>query len=415
MTRAGQRVEFAPGALGALPSILAGLGADRVFVVTDAGLRAVGILDRVLDLLKAPAPRTAPVGLRTAVFDAVRANPTTQDLDGAADAVRALAPSAGSSTGRCVVLAVGGGSVLDAAKGIALLATNACRAVDLHCRDLPPVPGLAVVAVPTTAGTGAETNGFGVVEHTDPVSAVTTKVYIGHDSVRPQVAVLDPELTVGLPPAVTAATGIDALVHGVESLASRGATAHSAQFAREAVGLVARWLPVAVADGTDLRARSQLLLGAHCAGQALTLSGLGLVHGIGHSLTNHFHTPHGVALAAVLPEVMTFYLAADQDPDGGVDGRADDGRVDDGRGAATRAAYAVVAEAMAAGSHPTAAVEAVTELAVSVGVRKPLRELGLTGQAVPSVARGAVEDVVSANGPRAALYRDVQQLLEAAL
>ncbi|MFF3560863.1 iron-containing alcohol dehydrogenase [Streptomyces sp. NPDC002574] len=103
-----------------------------------------------------------------------------------------------------------------------------------------------------------------------------------------------------------AATGIDALVHGVESLASLGASPLSAAYAAQAVAMVGRWLPVAHADGSDLETRSHLMLGAHLAGQALTLSGLGLVHGIGHSLTAHTGTPHGVALAAVLEEVMAF-------------------------------------------------------------------------------------------------------------
>jgi alcohol dehydrogenase class IV len=366
----GARVEFGAGAVARLPDAVASLGQARAFVVTDPGVRAAGVLDRVLAVLVA-------AGLEHAVFDGIRPNPTTGDLDAAGRQARAF--------GAAAVVAVGGGSALDAAKGIALLATNPGSAADFDHRREPPASGLPVVAVPTTAGTGAETNGFGVIE--DP--AARCKVYLGHRSVRPGVCILDPELTLGLPRAATAATGIDALVHGIESLASRGSSPLSAAYATQAVAMVSRWLPVAVDDGADLEARAQLLLGAHLAGRALTLSGLGLVHGIGHSLTNHFRTPHGVALAAVLPEVMAWCAQ---------------------ESAAARAAQATAALAMGVPD----AVEAARALAEGIGVRRPLRELGLTAGTVGSVARGAVDDVVSANSPRRPTRDDVETLLHAA-
>ncbi len=351
----------------------ASLGRSRVFVVTDPGLRSAGVLGRVLGALAAS-------GIEHAVFEGIRPNPSTTDLDAAGEQVRAFCAADGEGV---AVLAVGGGSALDSAKGIALLATNPGVAADFDYRREPPGAGLPVIAVPTTAGTGAETNGFGVIED----AAARCKIYVGHSSVRPRAAVLDPELTLGLPRAATAATGFDALVHGIESLASRGATPLSAAYATQAVAMVSRWLPVAVRDGTDVEARAQLLLGAHLAGRALTLSGLGLVHGIAHALTNHFHTVHGVALAAVMPEVMA-YCAQDAGP-----------------------AYAAAAVAMGCGDP----IEAVTDLAASIGVRRPLRELGLTVETVPSVARDAVQDAVSLNSPRTPTPPDVEHLLRAAL
>jgi alcohol dehydrogenase class IV len=293
-----------------------------------------------------------------------------------------------------VVVALGGGSVLDAAKVTALLATNPGRAADYDYRREPLRAGLPVLAVPTTAGTGAETNGFGVVEVViDGVvegGAARRKIYLGHDSVRPRVAVLDPELTLALPSAATAATGMDALVHGIESLASRGATPVSTGYARRAVALAGRWLPEAVAHGESLEARSQMLLAAHLAGRALTLSGLGLVHGLGHTLTTLLGTVHGVALAAVLPEVMDFC--------------ADGSRH-------ARLAYSVAARALGSDD----AITTVADLATGVGVRSSLSRLGLTGEAVAQVARAAVEDVVSANSPRPASQADVEDLLRAAM
>lgn len=359
-------LEFGPGAVARVPALVDGLGGAAAFVVTDAGLRATGIVARVVGDL-------AAAGLRTEVFDGVGPNPSTTAVEHGATTLRAF--------GSCVVVAIGGGSVLDAAKGIALLATqHGARATD----DLwsSPTPGLPLVAVPTTAGTGAETNGFGVVEDT----CAKRKVYLGHASVRPRVAVLDPELTVGLPPAATAATGFDALVHGVESLASRGANPVSDAAAAQAVALVGRWLPVAVDDGTDLEARAQLLLGAHLAGQALTVSGLGLVHGIAHAVTAHTGTPHGVALASVNEQVMRW--SAD----------------------AAAQAYSRAGAALGTGD----AVAGIAALVEDIGVRRPLRELGVDRELLPVLAAAAVVDPVTANAPRIPTEDDVREILDAA-
>jgi alcohol dehydrogenase len=281
--------------------------------------------------------------------------------------------------GPAAIVALGGGSAMDAAKGIALLAVNPGTAEEFDYRDEPAHPGLPIVAIPTTAGTGAETNGFGVIEDTTR----RCKVYIGHDTVRPRIAMLDPELTIGVPAPVTAATGIDALVHGIESLSSRGANPISIGYARQAVRMVAAWLPSAVEDGTDLEARAQLILGAHLAGQALTISGLGLVHGIAHALTAHTGTPHGVALAAVLRPVMEF------------------------NGETARGSYEWVAEAMQAKD----AILAVDDLVERVGVRRPLRELGCIRNMLPDIAAAAIADAVTANSPRLPAQDDVLEIL----
>ena len=187
----GPVVDFGPGAVARIPGHLAGLGVRRVLVVTDAGLRAAGVVDAVV------APVGA-AGLAVEVDDAVTGNPSVALVEEGAERARAL--------GVDVVLALGGGSSLDAAKGIALLAPTPGARAD--GTGAAPGAGLPVVAVPTTAGTGAETNGFGVLE--DPASR--QKVYCGDVSVVPRVAVLDPELTHGLPARPTAATGVDALV-----------------------------------------------------------------------------------------------------------------------------------------------------------------------------------------------------------
>jgi len=355
------RIEFGVGAVARLPACVDRFESRRVLLVTDAGLRAAGVVARVVALLER-------AGLDVTVHDAIAPNPTSATLDEAADVVRGL--------GGCVVVALGGGSVLDAAKGIALLGTNAGPAHELGAVVRP---GLPVVAVPTTAGTGAETNGFGVIED----ERACRKIYLGDDSVRPRVSVLDPELTVGLPPAATAATGMDALVHGIESLASRRSNPVSAAYATEAVRLVSGSLVAAVDDGTDLEARAQLLMGAHLAGLALSISGLGIVHGLAHATTAHTGAVHGLALSAVLAEVMTRTKAVAAEP------------------------YARVAVAMGAAD----AVSGAVALADRVGARRPLRELGVTAALVGPIAAGALADVVSCNHPRRMALDEVEQVV----
>ncbi|WP_432251204.1 iron-containing alcohol dehydrogenase family protein [Streptomyces sp. HNM1019] len=357
------RIEFGPGRIGQLPALIAATGHHRAFVVTDRGLRAAGVLEPVLKALEA-------AGLEHAVYDEVAPNPSTANVDAGAARARAF--------GTAAVVALGGGSVLDAAKGIALLVGNLGATAADADGLWEAADGLPLIAIPTTSGTGAETNGFGVIEDT----AACRKVYIGHPSVKPRAALLDPELTLGLPAPATAATGIDALVHGIESLASRGANPISTAYATQAVAMVSRALPTAYHNGSDLDARAELMLGAHLAGQALTLSGLGLVHGIGHALTAHTGTPHGVALAAVLEEVMEFNAPA------------------------ARGAYEQVARAMrlappADGDWARAAIEGVREIAGTVEVKRPLRTLGADRAMLPSIAAGAVTDPVTKNNPLA--------------
>lgn len=356
-------VEFGAGAIARLPLALAALGVDRVFLVTDPGLTAVGVVARVLGPL-------GEAGVDAEVYDQVHANPSTEDVVAAAAAGDRLLERGRTGLG---VLAVGGGSALDVAKGVGLLLAAEFRDLTslLRAGDHPGVP---LVAVPTTAGTGAETNGFGVLA--DPVTH--TKVYLGADSVRPRLALLDPELTIGVPPSVTAATGMDALVHGIESLASAGAHPLSEAYAARAVRLVDTHLERAVADGTDLEARTGMLLGAHLAGRALTLSGLGLVHGIAHATTGHTGAPHGLALSAVLDAVM------------------------DASAPAADAAFHEVAAALGiVDRHDPvrAAIDRCRQLAETVGARRSLGELGASAAMLPSIAADALADPVSRNAP----------------
>ncbi|MEY9966844.1 alcohol dehydrogenase class IV [Streptacidiphilus sp. MAP12-16] len=373
------RIEFGAGSLQRLPDAVVGVGKHRVFLVTDPGIKACGVLAQVLDVL-------AAAGIETEVYDGVEPNPSTATIDAAAAQLRRF--------GDAAVVPVGGGSSLDAAKGISLAAVNGGQAADYDYRNEPKQPALPLIAVPTTAGTGAETNGFGVIEN----RAAHCKIYLGHASAQPVVSILDPILTVGLPSAATAATGLDALVHGIESLTSRSRNPLSEAYAHQAVRLVYRWLPAAVTDGTDLEARAQLLLGAHLAGLALSISGLGLVHGIAHAVSARTGAAHGLALGSVLDHVLAFNL---------VDATSAYAELSFDLGiACTDRQEEANAEAVA---------PACRAFAERVGAHTTLAGLGCDAAMVPDLARTALADAVTANNPRQPSQPELEALLLAAL
>jgi alcohol dehydrogenase len=359
---------FGAGSITALPSLVASLGGQAALVVTDAALAATGVITSVTDLL-------AAAGVPASVFSGVRANPTTADLAAgaaAASGLLALKP---------VVVAVGGGSPIDAAKGIALAAVNPQRGRELDYRSDFAAPALPLIAVPTTAGTGAETNAFGVVTDEER----HRKFYVGHASTMPAAAVLDPGLTFGLPPGPTAATGMDALTHALESYLSVRANPWSAGIALQVIRMVREFLPRAVADGTDPEARAQMLLAAHMAGVAMASTGLGACHAIAHALGGRFNVAHGVALTMVLPQVLAFSEPACAD------------RLAD--------------VALALGGEPA---DAVAELAASVGMTHSLSDFGIGPSSFDQIAADALDDEVLDNAPRRPSEADVITMLAAA-
>ena len=368
---------FDNGAVKQLPGIVRDTGADAVMIVTDATLAQTPVIGHVTyELAEAEIP--------VHVFTGVHPNPTTDDLAAGAAAVS-------ETDGKHIALvAVGGGSPIDAAKGIAIAAVNPQRGRDLDYRNHFAGPALPIIAVPTTAGTGAETNAFGVV--TDPEAH--RKFYVGHATSMPAAAILDPELTVGLPPSQTAATGMDALTHALESYLSINHNPWSDGIALQVIKLVARNLPRAVEDGTDLDARAQMLLAAHMAGVAMANTGLGIAHAIGHSLGGRWNIAHGVTLTMVLPDVLRFNLPV---------------RIQ---------RIADIAFALGVGDthadvdrNAASAIDAVAELRERVGLTKKLGDFGITDADYAQIAADALDDEVLANTPRQPSAADIVAIL----
>jgi alcohol dehydrogenase class IV len=376
------RVVFGVGAVRRLPELVAAAGGSRVFVVTDPGVVAAGVADGAL----------AEVVLPSTVYSEVEPNPSGATIESGAAALRAYGLD-GS-----VIVAIGGGSAMDAAKAIDLCATNDIPVWDLEYDGPSLTPGRPIVAIPTTAGTGSEAHTFAVVTHEE----IGRKDYIGHPSLLPYATILDPELTLGLPEGVTAATGVDALTHSLESLLSRNGNPFAEATALGVIRIVAEWLPRAVADGTDLEARSQMLMASHLAGVGQASgTGVGLVHALGHALGTRGRLAHGTALAVVLPEVLSFYAA---EP-----GLRD--RELALVGVALRAASATEQEATAAG----AAIGQLRQFLRSLGQRPTLRSLGFDDALLDVVAQDAIDDAAIKNSPRLPSLVEARALLASVL
>ena len=375
------RVRFGVGALATLPELVGAVGASRAFVVTDPGVVRSGVIDQVVAVLE-------PAGIDATVFDGVEPNPGTSTV------TRGSAVLADLGLEGTVVIPVGGGSSMDSAKVIALHAANGGEVLALGYHRDDIAPGPPVIAIPTTAGTGAETNTYGVI--TDETAG--RKDYVGHPSVLPQWSVLDPALTVGVPPAATAATGVDAMTHSLESLLSRNPNPFAEGIALQVIRTVREWLPRAVTDGTDLEARSQLLLASHLAGIGQQSgTGVGLVHALGHAIGTRGRLPHGLALAVVEPEVCAFY--ADQP------------------GLRDRELH-LVGVALGAAS-PTedpatgaiAAIGALRGFLADLGLRPRLSTLGFDDALLDTVAQDAVDDAAINNSPRLPSLAEARAIL----
>ena len=374
------KVVFGVGALARLPSQVERLKMTNPLVVSDPGVVKAGLVERARDVLR-------HAGIAHQLFDRVQLDPTEQDAFDGLDAFR---------QGKCDgVIAIGGGSPLDAAKLIQLLVTHEpplsryddATGGDRFVRDdLPPL-----IAIPTTAGTGSEVSRSGVATLKD----TGRKTVIFSPYLLPKAAICDPELTVGLPPGPTAATGMDAFTHCLEAYVATGVHPLADALAIDGIARVARSLAIAVRNGSDLVARSEMMVAAMEGAMAFQ-KGLGACHALAHALTPISRIHHGLANAIALPTVMEF-----------------------NRGACTaRLARA----AIAMGDNPLArpevlaenAVERVRQLNAEIGIPGRLRDAGVNETDLPRVASRAFEDASHRTNPRACTEGDLLAMLQAA-
>lgn len=289
------RVVFGAGALNRVGDLTREMGGKRVLVVSDEGIRQAGHVDRVVALL-------AEAGIESRVFTDVQPNPTTDDVDRGLEVARAAGIEA--------FVAIGGGSSMDCAKGINFLLTNGGRIQDYWGAGKASLPMLPLIAIPTTAGTGSEAQSFAIIAD----ATTHVKMACGDKKAACRIAILDPELTLSMPPGVTAATGIDAISHALESYVTTRRNPVSQLFARRAWRLLSDGFPAVtqgvsqgqISAGELLAARGAMLLGAHLAGAAIENSMLGATHALANPLTAQFGITHGLAVGIMLPHVIRF-------------------------------------------------------------------------------------------------------------
>ncbi len=288
---APRQIAIGGGALAELPATLARFGLAKPLIVTDPYIRGCGILERAQDVL-------ARAGLSAQVFADTVPDPTTAVIE---TGVQVLA--AGDFD--CLV-AIGGGSSIDTAKGISVLAANGGRMRDYKVPNEIPQAGLPVIAVPTTAGTGSEVTRFTVVTDTE----TDEKMLIAGLACCPLAAIVDYELTLSMPYRLTADTGIDSLTHAIEAYVSRRANPFCDGLARQAMGLIAGAIRTACAEPQNRAAREAMMLGATTAGMAFSNASVALVHGMSRPIGAFFHVPHGLSNAMLLPEITAFSAPA---------------------------------------------------------------------------------------------------------
>lgn len=352
------------GLAGQIGEITRPICGDRVLLVTDPGMMATGLVQRATDGLRA-------AGVAVTLFDQVQADPPESIVLQAAEQAR-------GATG---VIGFGGGSSLDVAKLAALLAASAQSLAQAYGIGNAQGPRLPLVLVPTTAGTGSEVT---------PISIVTTgaseKMGVVSPLLLPDLALLDPELTLGLPAHVTAATGIDAMVHAIEAYASVNANNNpiSRALALEALGLMGCMLLRAVQKPDDLEARTGMLLGSMLAGQAFANSPVAAVHALAYPIGGHYKVPHGLSNALVLPHVLRFNAQVAPE------------------------AYAELLPhvfpdlpSMGVAEAAYQFAQSMADLSQACGLEQGLREMGIARAALPSLARDAMNQTrLLVNNPR---------------
>lgn len=355
------------------------LGMARPLLVTDKGVVQAGLCDQVCALLREE-------GLKPAVFDETVPNPTDTNV--------AAGVKAYKKNGCDSLITLGGGSPHDCGKGIGLVVSNGGAIHDYEGLDKSTKPLPPYIAVNTTAGTASEMTRFCII--TDTRRKV--KMAIVDWRVTPALSVDDPLLMAGMPPKLTAATGMDALTHAVEAYVSTIASPITDACALKAIELIATSLRAAVANGKDLAARDAMTYAEFLAGMAFNNASLGYVHAMAHQLGGFYDLPHGVCNAILLPHVERFNLVAKVD-----------------RFVAIAKAMGEPVDGLSARAAAERALEAIKQLSADVGIPAGLRELGVKEKDFPLMAENAMKDACSFTNPRLATLQDIIQIYKNAL
>ncbi len=372
-------VLFGRGGIAGIGEVAANMGAKSFLLVADPAVAEHGLLDQARKSLK-------KAGLKGKEFTDVEPEPYLDNADSASDLGKEIEAD--------LVIGIGGGSAMDTAKAASVLITNEGRAENYVGLNIVPLPGVPTIMVPTTAGTGSEVTFTAVFTN----RGTKAKGGINSEFMYPDIALLDPDLTASLPPDVTAATGMDALTHAVESVTSRSSTVFTEALALTAVRLIAGNLRRAVFRGEDMEAREKMLLGSLFGGLALANAGVGACHALAYPLGGHYRVPHGLANAILIPYVMEFNLPAAE---------REFALIAESMGQATAGLSKAAAGAMA--------VEEVRALARDINIPQSLAQLDIPQSDVPRLIEGALQVTRPVeNNPRLLEEREAQEIYDRA-
>jgi len=369
---------FGAGSISAIPDEVARRGLRHALLVTDQGLNGIGPVEKVEAVLRA-------ANISYTTYAEVKPNPTIGNIQQGVAACKQCAAD--------FLIAVGGGSAMDAAKGIGIIMTNPAFADVRSLEGLSPTknPSLPLIAIATTAGTAAEVTINYVV--TDDANRRKFVCVDPHDI--PAVAIVDSDLMVSMPASLAAATGMDALTHAIEGYLTRAAWEMTDMFALKAIELIAANLRASVLDSSP-QARQAMGLAQYIAGMGFSNVGLGLVHGMAHPLGAFYDTPHGVANALLLPHVMAFNAPASGEKYRHI----------------ARAMSVAGTEAMSQGEYREAACAAVRQLGLDVGIPQSLSQLGAKKEDLPLLATSAFKDVCTPGNPREVTEQEILALYQ---
>ncbi|MEF2097340.1 iron-containing alcohol dehydrogenase [Bacillus sp. CFBP9009] len=355
------------------------LNATKVIIVTDKIIRQTGLLSKVTEPL-------AALGFKVDIIDDVVPEPPFENLEQMVTQME--------GKGYDLLVGVGGGSALDITKVLSVMLTNKGNVRDMVGIEKIENPGVPTILVPTTSGTGSEVTYNAIFTDTrDMVKKGIVSPYL-----LPKVAIVDAELTLTLPPAVTAATGMDALVHAVESYTAIRADELTDGIALQAIKLISRSLRKAVYNGKDLKAREDMAMGSLLAGISLGNAGVGAVHALAYPLGGKFKVPHGVANSLLLPFVMKYNAVADLE-----------------KFAEVAVAMGENVEGLSIREAADRAVQALAQLSEDVGIPASLKDVGVTPSDIPALAEEASKvDRLLNNNPRWLTVKEIQKIYEEA-
>ncbi|CAG9295416.1 L-threonine dehydrogenase [Celerinatantimonas diazotrophica] len=367
------------GALQDAAQQIQNLGFKQALIVTDPGMTKLGVTSDIQALLK-------EYDISSIVYDGVHPNPTVTNVNSGLEVLH---------NNKCdCVISLGGGSSHDCAKGIALVASNGGKISDYEGVDVSSKPQLPLISINTTAGTASEMTRFCII--TDEVRHV--KMAIVDTNVTPVLSVNDPKLMAGMPPSLTAATGMDALTHAIEAYVSTAATPITDACAIKAIEIIRDYLREAVHNGSNMEAREQMAYAQFMAGMAFNNASLGYVHAMAHQLGGFYDLPHGVCNAVLLPHVQRYnaQVAAPLLKDVAKALGVDVSGLDDKQGA-------------------DAAIEAICQLSKDVNIPAGLKELGAKEEDFDILADNAMKDACGVTNPKQPTHEEVVAIFKEAM